>query len=207
MKVIARSWRCVLFFCLGETGLAQAAVAFEDLAVLTPNRLGADGGEFVISVRLVEGSVGNPAPAQSLGALEKLAFTWDATDDEMRMSQFSGQKGFRHLDGCVAGLDDLLRKRQVIPDEEVDVRRVVLRECHGWLLWVSNFLDSTLRLKRGKGAFAFNRSLGPAPGRTAVQPLRRRACQEMPVTRSDAILTFVPNIGTVLGVSSGAVLS
>jgi hypothetical protein len=58
---------------------------FEDLAALAADRLGADGRKLIASVRLVERSAGNPDPAQSVNALEKLAFTWDAADDYMGM--------------------------------------------------------------------------------------------------------------------------
>ena len=109
-------------------------IALEELAALAPDRLRADGGEFVAPVRLVEGPVGNPQAAQPVQALEKLAFAGDGADNHVGMSQVSGQKGFGNLDGCVAGLDNLLGNREVVPHEEVKVRRVALRELHGWLL-------------------------------------------------------------------------
>jgi hypothetical protein len=56
-----------------------------------------------------------------------------------------------NLNGCVAGLDDLLRNREIVPHEEIDVRCVVLREFHGWLLCVPTFHDSTLRSQPSKG--------------------------------------------------------
>jgi hypothetical protein len=134
VKVIAGGWLVILIVCLRETGLAQAVIAFEDSAALAADRLGAEGGEFAAPVRLVKGSVGNPAPAQSVNALEKLAFAWDSADDQVGMRQVSGKKSLCNLDGCMAGLDDLLRNREVSPHEEVDIRRMVLREFHRWLL-------------------------------------------------------------------------
>jgi hypothetical protein len=65
--------------------LAQAAIAFEDLTAFAANRLGAEGGEFVAPVRLVEGSVRNPQAPQAVDTLKKLAFVWDGADDDMRM--------------------------------------------------------------------------------------------------------------------------
>jgi hypothetical protein len=56
--------------CLREAGLAQAAIAFEDLASFAADWLGADGGKFVVPVRFVESSVRNPASAQVVEALE-----------------------------------------------------------------------------------------------------------------------------------------
>jgi hypothetical protein len=61
--------------------LAQAAIAFEDAAAFAADRLSADGGEFVASIRLTECTERNPKPAQSVHTLEKLAFAWDSADD------------------------------------------------------------------------------------------------------------------------------
>jgi hypothetical protein len=134
VKVIGGRGRCFFVFCLRETGLAQAVIAFEDLAALAADRLRAKGGEFVAPVRLVEGTARNPASAQSVQAPEKLAFAWDGADDQVGMRQVSGKKRLCNLDGCVAGLDDLLGNRKVVPDEEVNVWWLALREFHGWLL-------------------------------------------------------------------------
>jgi hypothetical protein len=60
-----------------------------------------------------------------------VALAGDGADDQVGMRQVSGKERFGNLDGCVAGLDDLLRKREVVPHEEVNVRRVALREFHG----------------------------------------------------------------------------
>jgi hypothetical protein len=88
------------------------------LAALAANRLRADGGEFVAPVWLVEGTVCNSEAAQSVLTLEKLALAWNGANDQVRMRQVGGKKRFCNLDGCVAGLDDLLRNGQVIPHEE-----------------------------------------------------------------------------------------
>jgi hypothetical protein len=50
---------CASILGLCETGLTQAAIAFEDLASLSADWLGADGREFVASIRLAESTVGN----------------------------------------------------------------------------------------------------------------------------------------------------
>jgi hypothetical protein len=84
-KVSATRWRFVLLFCLPETRLAQAAIAFEDLAALPADRFCTEGGEFVGSVRFVEGSVRYPQAPQAVHTLKKLAFVWDGADDDMRM--------------------------------------------------------------------------------------------------------------------------
>jgi hypothetical protein len=81
-----------LVLYLRETGLTQAVIAFEDPAALTADGLGADGGEFVAPVGLMENTVRNPEPAQSVHALEELAFAWDGADDQVGMRQFSREK-------------------------------------------------------------------------------------------------------------------
>ena len=103
----------------------------EDLAAFTADRLRAQGGEFVAPVGLVESPVSNPEPAQSVHAPIEMAFGRDTTDDQMRMGKIRRKKRFGNLNGCVAGLDDLLRKRKICPQEEVDVGEVVLGEFHG----------------------------------------------------------------------------
>src|SRR5262245_44827603 len=85
VKVSAGRWLCLLVFCLRETGLAQAAIAFEDLAALAVDRLRTDGGEFVAPVRLVKGTAGNPEPVQSVKTLEKRTFVRDGADDQVGM--------------------------------------------------------------------------------------------------------------------------
>jgi hypothetical protein len=50
----------------------------------------------------------------------------------------------------VAGLDDLLRNSEVVPHEDVDVRRVVLCEFHGSLLYLQTLLNSMLLFWPGK---------------------------------------------------------
>ena len=83
--MIAGNGLCVLLFCLRETGLTQAAIAFEDLAALPADRLRADGGKLIAAVRLAESTVRNPAPPQSVHTLAKLAFAWEGADDDMGM--------------------------------------------------------------------------------------------------------------------------
>ncbi len=74
-----------LIFGLCETGLTQAAIAFEDLAALPADWLGSDGREFIAPVRLVESTVGNPELAQAIKALKKLTFAGDSAHDDVGM--------------------------------------------------------------------------------------------------------------------------
>ncbi len=131
MKASAGRGGLVLVFCLRETGVAQAAITAQTPAPASTHRLGADRGELIAPVRLVEGAVRDPEPAQSVHALVKLALAGDGADDKVRMRRLCGKEGAPHFDGGVTGLDDLLRNGEVSPDEEINVRRVVLRELHG----------------------------------------------------------------------------
>ena len=92
----------------------------------------------------MERPVRNPEAAQSVDALEKLAFAWNGADYQMGMRQVGGKKRFCNLDGCVAGLDDLLGKGKVFANEDVQVRRMVLGEFHGLLLCFITSLNSML---------------------------------------------------------------
>jgi hypothetical protein len=65
--------------------LAQAAIASEDLASFSADRLRADGGEFVASVRFIEGTARNPFSAQAVDALEEVAFVGQGADNQMRV--------------------------------------------------------------------------------------------------------------------------
>ena len=70
MKVIAGRSLFFWIICLREAGLAQAAITFEDLSALATDRLRADGGKLIATVRFIEGTVRNSAPAQVVKALE-----------------------------------------------------------------------------------------------------------------------------------------
>jgi hypothetical protein len=74
-----------LLFCLGETGLVQAVVAFEELTALAADRLRGDGGKFVAPVRLVESTVRNPQSDKAVHTPEKLTFARDGADNDMGM--------------------------------------------------------------------------------------------------------------------------
>jgi hypothetical protein len=67
-------------------------IAFEELPALPADGLGADGGEFVAAVRLVECAVGNPESAQMVNTLEQLTFVREGADDQMGMRQVSRKK-------------------------------------------------------------------------------------------------------------------
>jgi hypothetical protein len=114
--------------------LAEAAIAPEDVTVLAADRLRRDGGQFVIAVGFVEGSMANFEPEQVFDTAKKFTFVGDAADDQMRMRELGWKKRSRNLEDCVARLDGLLRNGEIRPDEDVDIRDVVLGEFHGRVL-------------------------------------------------------------------------
>jgi hypothetical protein len=118
--------------------LAQAAVAFEELAALAVDRLSADRSQLVGSVRLLEGSVCDPQAAQSVHTLTQLSLSRNGANDQVGMRQIGWKKRGGNLDGCVAGLDGLLGNGEIIPYDEVNIGRVVLGEVHGVLLLACN---------------------------------------------------------------------
>jgi hypothetical protein len=120
--------------CLQETGVAQTAVALEELAAGALNRRGANRGQLVVAVGFAKGSMIDAESAQSVNTLEKLAFVRDAEHDEMGMRGLGWQKGPGNFNGGVARLNDLLRERKVRPDEEIQIRWFALQESHGCLL-------------------------------------------------------------------------
>jgi hypothetical protein len=70
---------------LPEAGLAQAAVASENAALLAEDRPSSDGRELIASIGFVKWPVRNAEPAESLQALVQLTFIGNAADDEMGM--------------------------------------------------------------------------------------------------------------------------
>jgi hypothetical protein len=102
-------------------------------------------------VGFVEGAAGDPGLSQVLQTLEKLALAGNPTDDQVRMGQVLAEKKSGRFDGRVAGLDDLLRTGEVVPHEDVDVRRfVVLGEFHENLLQSANRFTHSLLQSRAR---------------------------------------------------------
>jgi hypothetical protein len=120
---------------LGEPGMAQAAVAAEDVAVPAEDRPRGQGRKLIASVRFMERPMRHAEPAEPLHALKQMTQVGCAADDQMGMGQVLREEEACNLDGGVTGLDDLMGMRKVGPDEEVDIRRVVaLVVAHGTLL-------------------------------------------------------------------------
>ncbi len=132
MKGIAGDDLCFGVVHLPEAGVTQASVALEELPLLTGNRPRGDGGEFVLSIRLVKCSMRDILTAQTIQTMKKPAFIGDADDDKARVWTIGRKKRIADFENRVARLDDLLRKGQISPDEDVDVLSVdALCEFHG----------------------------------------------------------------------------
>lgn len=120
---------------LAEPGRPQAAIAAEDPAADAADRPGGEGRQLMAAVGLAERPVRHAEPAESLAAAVEVTFVGNAADDEMRVGQGGREEEPCGFDGRVAGLDDLLGVRQVLPHEEVDIRGfVALVKGHGLLL-------------------------------------------------------------------------
>jgi len=118
----------------------------EDLPLFTDERTCGNGGEFAVSIWLVESPMRDVQAAQPIKATKKLAFIGNANDDEMRVLIVRGKKRFADFKNSVARLDDLLGNRQVGSDEDISVGSVVLRESHDKLpRGSSNFPNHTHR--------------------------------------------------------------
>ena len=66
MRVIAGGVLCFGVVQLPEAGVNQASVALEDLPLLADDWPGGNGGEFVLSIRLVKSSMGNGEAAKAI---------------------------------------------------------------------------------------------------------------------------------------------
>jgi hypothetical protein len=134
VKVIAGGVLCFGVVQLAEAGMSQASVAFEELPLLASDRPGGDCGEFVLPVRLVKCSMRDIVTAKTIQTMKKPSFIGDANDDEVWVRTIGKKKRFADFENGVASLDDLLRKRQVGPDKDVDVLSGdALCEFHGKL--------------------------------------------------------------------------
>jgi hypothetical protein len=134
MKMIAGADLCFGVVQLPEAGVIQAPIALKDLPLLARNWSGGDGGQFVLSICFVKSSMRHIQAAKPIKALEKPTFIGNANDDKVRMWRIGKKKRFSDFKNGVAGLDDLLRKRQVSPDKYVNVLSGrALGEFHGRL--------------------------------------------------------------------------
>jgi hypothetical protein len=152
VKAILGVRLCVGVIQLPKAWLLQAAVASKDLALLADDRPRGDGGQLVLSIGFVKCMNRHIQAAHSLKAMIKLTLISDANEDKVRMWKI-WRKESADFNNRMARLDNLLRKWQVGPDEDVNVRRgVALREFHGWLLLRDSqtSLNYTLRFLSSK---------------------------------------------------------
>jgi hypothetical protein len=108
----------------------------------------------------------------------------------VRVRQVGGKKGFRNLDGCVAGLDDLLRNGQVAPHEEVNIRRVVLREWHGSLHFDSNLTPFYAEIGARESGLSVPRAGNPRAGSIRRRVHLRYADSNNPATPSTSYFVW-----------------
>jgi hypothetical protein len=90
------------------------------------------GGEPVVEVGFKEGAEAHAGAAQAVQAVAQAPLVADAADDQVRVLGIGREEGAGRSEAGVTRLNDLLRRRQVAPDEDVHVRLLIyLVELHG----------------------------------------------------------------------------
>ena len=84
---------------------------------------GGNGRKLTAEIALAERSNSQTKRFQTLQNAPKLGFRFDAAEDEMRMLVTNRQEVACHFNARMAGLNGLLRGRQVPTNESVDIPR------------------------------------------------------------------------------------
>lgn len=103
----------------------------EDAPLLIVHRLGGDGGHLVTDVGFEESTAADALFLDLAVSLAKRVLTLDPTHDKVRMLKRLRDEKTCGFGNGVAGLDDLLPRRNVGADEDVQVRRALV--SHGCL--------------------------------------------------------------------------
>ena len=77
----------------------------------------------------------NASCAQMIETLRQRKLVRETADDDVGMFFAGREEAASGFHRGVTGLDDLLCRRQVLADQDVQVRRINLPELHGNLLW------------------------------------------------------------------------
>jgi len=107
----------------------QAAVAAQRPALVAAERRCAGGGELAAEIGLAERAVVDRQARQARDDAVERQFRGNATEHQMRMlARGRDQRVPRGFNRGVCGLDGLLRRRQIRADEQINVRRLNLRD-------------------------------------------------------------------------------
>jgi hypothetical protein len=107
----------------------QTAVAAQRPALLAAERHGAGGSELAAEIGLVERAVVDRQARQARDEAQQRQFRSYATEHEMRMlARGRDQRVPRGFNRGMCGLNGLLWRGQIRADEQIDVRRLNLRD-------------------------------------------------------------------------------
>ena len=99
--------------------------------MLATERLRRDGGKLIAEIRFKERTKADAGPTQTVADAPKTLLVADAANDQMRMLGIERKKSARRFETGVTGLNDLLWRGEIAPDEDVHVgRRIYLQELH-----------------------------------------------------------------------------
>lgn len=103
----------------------------EQASLSSVNGFGGGGGQFAVEVGFVKGPVAHTRPIQGLQTAAEPGPVADATDHQRGMFELRREESLSGFEDSVTGLHRLLRRGQVAPDEDVNVRTVInLSELH-----------------------------------------------------------------------------
>ena len=97
----------------------------KETAAGTLNRFGSEGRELVAQVGLVKWLARYSKNLQPRQYMTERLLIGDADQDQVRMCRSGRQKSACDFDARISGLNGLLRRRKILPDENVDVRNVL----------------------------------------------------------------------------------
>ena len=108
----------------GGSGVQQPITA-KDLAGRPGYGFAGPGGHLVVKIRLKERLTAHAPGDAPLERLPQRGFIRHATDDEMGLSRSQAGKPNMGFGDSVTGLDDLLRRREVLTDQHILVNDLV----------------------------------------------------------------------------------
>src|SRR5262245_18753696 len=110
---------------LAETGVIEAAITLKEPALGADDGSGRDRRQFVLTIGFAKFTMRNVGAAQAFETAKEFAFVRNGQNDETGMRGFGGNEKPADVENGVTRLDDLLRKGQTGPDEDVNVRDAV----------------------------------------------------------------------------------
>lgn len=113
-----------------EVRVGQTRVSRKDRAPLRTKRFGRERGGLVIAVGFAEQREANTGAVESVGRGEQTRLARHGTQHEMGVRGVSGEVAASGFDGRVGRLNRDLRRGEVAPDQDVQVRNLGERRGH-----------------------------------------------------------------------------